>query len=145
MNKITPNCLQNKEIQNLIKQGINIPQEIAEYNKGCYTIVGVTTTVDGQNNVQHLLKCFTKTVDVWRRLNDYEKSPKILCNSKQAFILHDPTKKAAKKPGKLTPAKKKEVDAMMEEGKGENDAALKAMAKKLNVTFESIKEYIQSF
>lgn len=120
-------------------------------------MLGVTTLVDDRGIVSDLMKVFTKTKDNWIRLKPYDKQPKVLCNCQQVYILHNPTLKAAPKAntpiefvpfvgtGRLTDTKKAKIDAMLEDGKGQDDNGLNAIAKDLNVSFDKIKEYIQSF
>jgi DNA-binding Lrp family transcriptional regulator len=66
-------------------------------------------------------------------------------------ILHNPTLKVEPVfvpfvgKGRLTDGKKEVLKEMLENGKGQDDDGLNAIAEQLNVSFAKVKEYIQSF
>ncbi len=64
------------------------------------------------------------------------------------IILHNPTIKVAPKAKKekgLSPTQKKAVNALLEEGKGQDDAGLVFVAEEVGITLTRLKAYIQSF
>ena len=153
---IVPNRIESKEIQKLIADNPNldIPTAIKEYNKDFYNLLAVATEVNNKTGaVIKRLKVFTKSKDIWLRLSNYDKQPKVLANCQELYILHDPTLRVKKSgkfepyigTGRLTDTKKEKINTLMSEGKGENDNALNDIAESLNVSFSKIKEYIQSF
>jgi hypothetical protein len=131
---------------------VDIPSEIPAYNKDGYTLIGIGSSMDANTGVtKSWSKIFTKSTSVWNRLKPYDKLPKVMCNCHQMAILHNPTLK--EEPvfvpfvgkGRLTDAKKEVLKEMLENGKGQDDDGLNAIAEQLNVSFAKVKEYIQSF
>mgnify|MGYP006901753170 CR=1 FL=1 len=149
----TPNRLNSKEVQQLIADfpALKIPNQIAAYNANAYNIVAVSSSMSQNGTLDASFKLFTKTTSVWNRTKPYNKQAHIMgAGAQRMVVLHDPTKAVVEETdeqpnGRLTKSKKAEIDKLMEAGKGEDDKGLDAIAKDLNLTFNQVKDYIQSF
>jgi len=164
--------LESKEVQAQIAQGVKVPTTIKAYNASHYNILGISKIIDDNNNIEIRTRLITKSVSDWQKMNDYKKSAPRLCNSKQAIILHDPTRKPIKAEdfteeeieeitaqpkkegkielvkfvttGRLTDNKKEKVNTVVGLSNDLDEVAINNLATELNVSFEVLKIYIES-
>ena len=120
-----------------------------------YVYLGIKTkdSADGMRKIHGATKLFAPPSKHHQMLKNAHLFGGGLFNGmyNKMIILHDPSLPAhvEKQPKKevrgLSPTQKSKVNAMMEEGKGENDEGLKAIGKELNISFDRLKAYIKSF
>jgi len=154
-----PNQLQQatQELSSLNLGSFSIPSNISTKEKGYYVCVGVKArqSKDGMSTLYEA-KTLYAMPSLWQEMEREAKSGRVkgmfLGIFNKIVILHNPTlpmakeeKPKDKKIKGLSPTHKSKVNAMMEEGKGQDDEGLKAIAEELGITFERVKAYIQSF
>lgn len=113
---MTANLSHKQEIINLIKQFPNadIPREINETNKHCFNFLGLNVRKGGGLSIDLNVKLFTKDVNVWEAMTDFQKTPSIMGNFESVIMIHDPyieeeetQFEEVETGGRLTKAKKK--------------------------------------
>lgn len=151
--KVTANLSHKQEIINLINQFPNaeIPREINETNKHCFNFLGLNVRKGGGLSIDLNVKLFTKDVNVWEAMTDFQKTPSIMGNFESVIMIHDPyieeeetQFEEVETGGRMTKAKKTKINKMMENGDGHDDDGLKTIADKVGLSFKQVKEYIQS-
>lgn len=90
MSEITPNRLQSKEVQNLIKEGFDVPTTIKETNKEAYTVLAISVEADRLGKITRSCRAVTKGIMSMQKLDIY-KDKASMFNAQRAVILHDPT------------------------------------------------------
>ena len=158
MSKMTPNRLQQatQELSKYDLQGFEVPKTISEKEKPYYVCVGVKSMTNANGmGMTYTAKTLYAMPSMWQEMEREVKSGRVKGMFNGVFnlivILNNPTlpEVAESAPEKkikgLSPSQKSLVNAMREEGKGENDEGLKNIAKEVGVSFERVKAYIQSF
>ena len=154
MTTFKANKWNSPEVQQLYKmlpqrQALELEQRsnIAEYNKGCYTLIGHTSKkVPNSATFTHELVYYTKTIP------DYDQMNRRWQNTRGEFdtriILHDP-KLDMFKPVQGASPKKKEIEALSEQQiqqvqiMSADGDSLKDIAEQLGVTQKRIKPYLK--
>lgn len=153
---IAPNQLMQatQELSSIDLGSFAIPEKIQE--KGAnnhYYCIGVRAK-DSKDGFSKLYSCKVRTCDQnqWNKMQRQIKQGVF----KQPFadvydriiMLHNPNVKVkpkAKKEKGLSPTQKKAVNALLEEGKGQDDAGLAFVAEEVGITLTRLKAYIKSF
>jgi len=154
---IQPNQLAQatKELSNLDLGDYKIPKLIHETEaKYHYVCIGIRSrdALDGMSKI-HTARTVYSSINKWQDMKREVTSGRVKTVFNGAFakvvILNNPTLPASapKKPKvkDLSPTQKSKVNALMEEGKGQDDEGLKAIAKEVGVSFDRVKAYIKSF
>lgn len=154
--RATPNQLHQatQELKGIDLGGFVIPTEIASGEKSEYVCVCIKSkdNVSGTAKVHHARLCYAP-IDKWREMLSAVKAGIVKGVFNGVFnlvvILNNPTmpevKPKEEKVKELSPIQKKKVNDLMEDGNGQDDEGLKAIAKEVNVSFARIKAYIKSF
>lgn len=101
----------------------------------------------GMMSVDLNIKEFTKSVEDWNRMTEYNKTPKNIGNFNNYIMIHNPMIQEAieEKPSfvNLTKSRKTKVLNYLEsEGKSEEN--ILKISNELNLNPEQVKEYIES-
>jgi len=155
-----PNQLQQatQELSSLNLGSFSIPDSFpVDGMKNHYICIGVKAkqSADKMSTI-HTAKRLSADINQWRKMERQVKQgvfkSMFAGMYNKIVILHNPTlpmakeeKLKEKKVKGLSPTHKSKVNAMMEEGKGQDDEGLKAIAEELNISFERVKAYVQSF
>ena len=89
---MTANLSHKQEITNLINRFPNadIPKEINETNKHCFNFLGLNIQKGNGLAIDLNVKLFTKDVNVWEAMTDFQKTPSIMGNFESVIMIHDP-------------------------------------------------------
>lgn len=153
------NLYNSKELQAVLAQypSTQIPQYIPAYNAGAYNFVGLRVKQGAGISTELQVQVFTKDVNTWEAMTEAQKNPAVMGAFQQVIMIHNPflvveqpqpeeeEEEDSKPQTRLTKAKKAQIDKLMEAGEGKDDDGLALIAEKVGLTFEQVKDYIQSF
>ena len=148
------NLSTNKEILNLISRypDANISTQISVNNSHCFCFLGFNVKKGNGINVSLRVRQFTKTVELWEAMTDYQKRPEIIGAFEQIIMIHNPYLEPEETEfeeittdGRMTKAKKTKINKMMENGDGTDDEGINDIADRVGLSFRQVKEYIDSF
>jgi hypothetical protein len=154
MKTMTGNLSHNKELQNLISRysDVNIPTEISVNNSHCFNFLGFNVKKGNGLSLSLRVRQFTKTVELWEAMTDYQKRPEIIGAFESVIMLHNPYNEPEEiefeeitTDGRMTKAKKTKINKMMENGEGTDDDGLNEIAENLGLSFRQVKDYIMLF
>lgn len=148
------NLSTNKEILNLISRypDANISTQISVNNSHCFCFLGFNVKKGNGINVSLRVRQFTKTVELWEAMTDYQKRPEIIGAFETIIMIHNPYLEHEETEfeeittdGRMTKAKKTKINKMMENGDGTDDEGINDIADRVGLSFRQVKEYIDSF
>lgn len=155
-----PNLLQQatQELSNLNLGQFEIPTEYKVSDlKAHYICIGIKSkdSADGLHKV-HSARMLGAGLNFWRKMQRQVQQGTFKSLFAGIYdkivILHNPTlpmakeeKPKEKKVKGLSPTHKSLVKEKLEAGEGQDDEGLKAIAEEINVSFERVKAYVQSF
>lgn len=147
------NLSTNKEILNLISRypDANISTQISVNNSHCFCFLGFNVKKGNGINVSLRVRQFTKTVELWEAMTDYQKRPEIIGAFEQIIMIHNPYLEPEETEfeeittdGRMTKAKKTKINKMMENGDGTDDEGINDIADRVGLSFRQVKEYIET-
>ncbi len=148
------NLSTNKEILNLISRypDANISTQISVNNSHCFCFLGFNVKKGNGINVSLRVRQFTKTVELWEAMTDYQKRPEIIGAFETIIMIHNPYLEHEETEfeeittdGRMTKAKKTKINKMMENGDGTDDEGINDIADRVGLSFRQVKDYINSF
>jgi len=151
---MTGNLSTNKEILNLISRypDVDISTQINVNNSHCFCFLGFNVKKVTVKNVSLRVRQFTKTVELWEAMTDYQKRPEIIGAFETVIMIHNPYIEPEETEfeeitteGRMTKAKKTKINKMMENGHGTDDEGLNDIAEQIGLSFRQVKDYIDSF
>lgn len=147
------NLSTNKEILNLISRypDANISTQISVNNSHCFCFLGFNVKKGNGINVSLRVRQFTKTVELWEAMTDYQKRPEIIGAFETIIMIHNPYLEHEETEfeeittdGRMTKAKKTKINKMMENGDGTDDEGINDIADRVGLSFRQVKEYIET-
>lgn len=152
---IQGNLSNSKELQTLISRypEANITTDVNVNNSHCFNFIGINIKRGAGINVSLRFRKFTKTVELWEAMTDYQKRPEIIGAFDTIIMIHNPLLEPdfydefeeVTTEGRMTKAKKTKINKMMENGDGLDDEGLNNIAEIVGLSFRQVKDYIASF
>jgi predicted transcriptional regulator YheO len=148
-NRIQGNLSNRTEVLNLTGKFPQIKDflKIKESNKKYFCFLGFNMKQSGMMSVDLNIKEFTKSVEDWNRMTEYNKTPKNIGNFNNYIMIHNPMIQEAieEKPSfvNLTKSRKTKVLNYLE-SEGKTEENILKISNDLNLNPEQVKEYIES-
>lgn len=123
------------------------PTDIPAHNKSAYSFIGVRVKGEGLNQSLQVHQ-FCISAEMWMGLKPEFKTPGMMGNYHQIFMIHNPTLKPTVKPPteieedkpkkkRVTPPIKKKIATMLDEG-----ASADVIAEELGISVQQVENNI---